>query len=58
MNDIKSIREYSGLTQKDFAEKYSIPLRTLEGWSSGRRNPPDYVLNLLKKVVEQDFPKE
>ena len=51
---IKEIRKYSGLTQYAFSKKYNIPKRTLEGWESGKRNPPEYVLMLLERVVQED----
>ena len=51
---IKEIRKCSGLTQDAFSKKYNIPKRTLEGWESGKRNPPEYVLILLERVVQED----
>lgn len=45
--DFKRIRLYSGLTQKEFSRIFNIPLRTIENWESGKRNPPDYVYNLI-----------
>lgn len=45
--DFKRIRLYSGLTQKEFSRIFNIPLRTIENWESGKRNPPDYVFNLI-----------
>lgn len=44
---INTIRGKSGLTQEGFAKKYNIPKRTLQDWEAGRRNPPDYLLDLL-----------
>ena len=48
MNDIKSLRKAAGMTQREFAEYFSIPLRTLQGWESGRFAPPPYLLPLLE----------
>lgn len=53
--DIKEIRELTGLNQTDFAKKYNIPLRTYQNWEGGRRNPPEYVLTLLRTVVEMEY---
>lgn len=54
-----NIRKYSGLTQAEFASKYNIPKRTIETWEatsdSARRNAPAYVLDLLERVVKEDF---
>ena len=33
----------SGMTQKQFSEKFCIPVRTVENWSAGSRDCPDYV---------------
>lgn len=43
----RTIRKYSGLTQRDFSSAYSIPVRTVENWDTGKREPPPYVLELL-----------
>ena len=53
---IKEIRKYSRLTQAAFSERYHIPKRTIEEWEGERRNPPVYVLELLERVVREDFP--
>lgn len=49
------IRTLSGLTQKEFSEKYNIPQRSVENWDAGYRNPPDYLIELLARVVKEDF---
>lgn len=55
MSRAREIRELSGLTQAAFAEKYNIPKRTIENWEAEKRNAPDYVLDLLERVVKEDF---
>ena len=57
MKTIKEIREYSGLSQAKFSEKYGIPKRSLENWESGRRKCPDYVTTLLERIVKEDMNK-
>ena len=52
MNEIKELRQKTGLSQSQFAKKYHIPLKTLQFWEQGRRVPPSYVVWLLRKVVE------
>lgn len=52
---IKEIRGMSGLSQAKFAVKYGIPQRTLESWEMGERNCPAYVINLLRRVVQEDI---
>lgn len=54
-NLICNLRELTGLSQQAFSDKYGIPRRTLQDWEYGRRTPPEYVIKLLKRVVEEDF---
>lgn len=42
------------MSKRKFAQKYGIPIRTLEDWLAGRRTPTDYVVALLSKVVEYE----
>ena len=49
------IRKASGLTQAAFSEKYKIPKRSIENWESGKRECPEYVLDLLERAVKEDF---
>lgn len=53
---IKEIRERTGLSQSQFAKRYGISVRTLQGWETGKR-PPEYVLSLLERCVSEDFKK-
>lgn len=53
---IKSIRTSTGLSQAKFAEAFGIQARTLERWESGVRNPPPYLINLLRIAVEYTMP--
>lgn len=55
---VKSIRAYTGLSQQGFSKKYSIPKRTIENWESGKTIPPEYVVELLARVVEIDYPRK
>lgn len=51
---IKEMRLLLQVSRTDFSRQYHIPLRTLEDWESGKRNPPNYVLELLERVVKED----
>lgn len=57
MKTIKEIREYSGLSQKKFAGKYGIPVRSIENWESGARKCPEYLTSLLERAAVEDFKK-
>lgn len=62
--DIKAIRESRALSQRDFSEKYRLPVGTVRDWEQHRREPdtgskvylsmieadPDAVERILSKV--------
>lgn len=48
---IRELRGKTGLTQKKFAETYGIPLSTLQKWEQAVMTPPDYVINLLARII-------
>lgn len=59
----------SNMTQREFAEYFNIPVRTLQNWETRHRNPPDYVVELIKykmkkerlgmlKLIEKDHGEE
>ena len=50
--EIRSIRQKTGLSQAAFSATYGIPLRTLEDWEAGRRSPPGYVVSMLRTISE------
>lgn len=59
--NIKRLRQTTGLNQKEFSERYRIPLRTLQNWETDDNMPsarkcPQYVSYLLEKAVMMDFP--
>lgn len=54
IQSIKEIRQLTGLSQTKFAEKYQIPLRTLQDWEAGRREPAEYLVALLDRAVRAD----
>lgn len=51
--NIKELRMKTGMKQKEFAEKFGIPVRTLQDWENpSKSNPPAYVAKMLGKFVE------
>ena len=58
--EIKEIRAITGLTQRQFAEKYHIPFGTYQKWevpveSINHRECPVYVRELLERAVKLDY---
>lgn len=49
------MRRNLGLTQKEFAERYNIPLGTYNHWEQGVRKPLDYVMHMLYRLVADDL---
>ena len=45
---IKALREAARMTQKQFAEYFGIPKRTVENWDSGTSSCPDYLRSLIE----------
>lgn len=52
--NIQDIRKISKLSQRKFCERYNIPLSTLRQWEQGKREPPDYLVELLEFKVKKD----
>ena len=50
--DIRKLRISKGMSQAEFAEYFNIPKTTLQGWEQGRRIPPEYVLQMMKKILD------
>lgn len=53
--DIREMRAALGDKQSDFAERYQIPLRTIQKWETKERTPAPYVIDLLQRRVERDL---
>lgn len=51
-NVIKEIRKELNMSQQRFADKFGIPKRTLQDWESGAHNAPDYVVDMINKIVQ------
>lgn len=52
---ILELRKRTGLSQVKFGKFYNIPLRTIQGWEEGTRESPDYLVQLLERVVNEDL---
>ena len=51
-NDMKKLRESTGLNRKEFCAKYDIPYRTMTDWELGNRTAPAYVYRLLAYYIK------
>jgi putative transcriptional regulator len=50
---IKAIRKAVAKSPTDFARRFGIPARTIEGWEQGRRQP-DPAASVLLRVIEKN----
>ena len=50
---IKDLIRYAGMTQKEFATHYCIPLRTIESWCADKRKCADYLRLLLYNDIRK-----
>lgn len=51
---ILDMRRKLNWSQSKFAKYFDIPVHTLQNWEQGLRNPPDYVVKLIKRVLVAD----
>lgn len=49
---ISELREQTGLTQSEFAEKFQISLKTLQRWEQNRTDTPKQVLYMIARILE------
>lgn len=54
-SQIYRIRKVSGLTRNAFAEKYHIPIRTLEKWERSEITPAEYLIEWLELLVKANL---
>lgn len=47
------VRRKTGLSQSEFAARYRIPVRTLQEWEQGRREPETTVLAYLTAIERE-----
>ena len=49
---ILELRQKTGLSQSQFAERFHLNVRTVQTWEQGTRKTPDYVIWLIARVIE------
>ena len=52
INRIKKLRSATGLSQSKFAAIFNIPVKTIQSWESESRKPPDYVIDMMEKILD------
>lgn len=54
MKTIKELCTEYGLSQTALAQRFQIPLRTVQDWHGERRTPPDYVVKMMDELLQHD----
>ena len=49
---LKELRKELGLSQAKFAERFGIPLRTLQDWEYGKREVRSYIVDMMYRIIE------
>lgn len=50
--NFKELKSTYNFKLVDISNEFEIPYRTLQNWISGINTPPDYVLKMLKKLLD------
>ena len=53
-NQLKVLRERSGMSQSQFAKYFNIPPSTLKKWEQGQRRCPEYLLKLIEYKLTKE----
>ena len=51
---VRELRMQVGLSQSKFADMFEIPVSTLKDWEQERRNPPEYVVKMIERILNQE----
>ena len=50
--NIKNIRKNTNMSQREFAEYFGIPIRTIQKWERNGSVPPEYIPKMIEKILE------
>lgn len=51
---VRKLVEKTGMTQKQFAEYFGIPFRTLQNWVFGQEKCRDYWIELMQYKLQKE----
>lgn len=51
---LRDLRHAAGLSQREFADYFGIPLKTIQNWEIGRNSPADYLLRLMEYKLRRE----
>lgn len=50
--NVKNIRKNTNMSQREFAEYFGIPIRTIQKWERNGSVPPEYIPKMIEKILE------
>ena len=48
------LRRAAGMSLVEISNYFNIPYRTIQNWDSGKREPPNYVIELMAYKLKQE----
>ncbi len=51
-DELKKLRESTGMNRKEFCEYFEIPYMTVTDWELGNRRVPQYLLRLMAYKIK------
>ena len=52
--ELRKLRESTGMNRKDFCEYFEIPYMTMTDWELGNRRVPQYLLRLMAYKIQME----
>ena len=52
--DLKELRELTGMNRKVFAAYFDIPYRTITDWELNNRKMPEYILRMMEYQLRME----
>ena len=53
-DELRKLRESTGMNRKEFCEYFEIPYMTVTDWELGNRRVPQYLLRLMAYKIEME----
>ena len=53
-DEVRSLRESTGMSRQEFAKYFEIPYRTLQDWELGNRRMPEYLFRLMEYKIHME----
>ena len=52
--ELRKLRESTGMNRKEFCEYFEIPYMTMTDWELGNRRVPQYLLRLMTYKIQME----